>query len=1425
MTDAKGQFDVFLSHNSADKAAVEAIARQLIATGIQAFLDKWHLIPGTPWQEGIEEALAASAATAVFIGPSGISPWHNEEMRDALDRAVRSRDDYRVIPVLLPGASEDSASRFLARRVWVDFRAGLDDAEALERLCAGIRGEAIDPGAYRLPDEPAPYRGLLPFEAEHTRFFFGRDADTQRLIEKVNRQPFVAVVGASGCGKSSLVRAGLLPALAQDALRGSHVWQILAFTPGSQPLRSLANQLATFVPPPDRPDAADRLTGRLADRADGLRTTLTALLADHSRSVLLFVDQFEELFTFCADGGERCRMEAEQFIANLADATEQGDGQIRVVTTLRADFLDRSLSFPALRRLLEDHQLLIGPLSQADLRDAVVRPAQQVGALLEKGLVNAILADVGDEPGNLPLLQHALHELWLARRGPWLTLDAYEASGGVRGALGRRAQATYDALTPAQQTIVRAILLRLTALGEGFNDTRRRTDRAELYLAGTDPAQVDAVIQALSGPNARLVVADEKTVEVAHEALIQGWSTLRGWLEEDRQARRTHRRLTEAANEWGRDQDEGYLYRGARLAEVEEWAAAHGREMNALEAEFVQAGLVLRDREAAEREVTRQRELEQQRALAQEQQQRAEAQAHAAGQLRRLAGYLAMALLIAIIAAIGTGISLRSAERATRRVKADELAASALLESGKQVPDPSLALILAREAVNITRSKDGYVTLNAGHALDEAVRTAPPWLRTLAGHTARFSPDGQRVITAHDDNAARVWDAASGRLLVTLIGHTDWISSAAFSPDGRKVVTASLDRTARVWDANSGQLLVVLAGHRNSVHLAMFSPDGGRVVSIGAGELPRLWDPTSGQLLMTLADNMKSVNSAAFSPDGRRMVTVSYDKTARVWDVNSSQLLVALIGHTNRVTAAAFSPDGQRIVTASTDKTARVWDATSGQLLVTLVSHTDLVNSAEFSPDGRWVVTASGDKTARVWDTTSGQLLADLTGHTYPVTSATFSPDGRRVLSTSNDKTARVWDANSGQLLATLVGHRQIVTSAAFSPDGQQVVTASTDDGARMWDVAVNRSLTSLAGRTDDITWATFSPDGRRALTASGDNVADVWDVSSNQVLATLVDSSGLISEIVFSPDGQRVVTSDKETARVWDASSGQLLTTIAGNPSPFLGHSTVYSTVFSPDGRRIVTTGAGTAAHVWDANSGRLLCILDGHAASVTSTAFSPNGLRVVTASYDKTARVWDANSGQLLIILADHTNVVTSVAYSPDGQRVGTASRDRTARIWDADSGRLLATLTGHIDTINSLAFSADGRRVVTASEDKIARVWDATSGRLLATLTGHTGPVTSATFSFDGRQVVTASNDSTAGLWDAISGQSLRTLAGHTGPITSATFSFDGQQVLTSSADGTARIWYASLDDLLAAAERLIQRDPPVLTPEERRQYGLE
>jgi WD40 repeat protein len=1392
-------FDVFLSHSSPDKPAVEEVARRLEDEAkLKPWLDKWNLVPGEPWQEALEQALDSSRTCAVFIGLGGIRPWENEEMRSALQTHA-SKPDYRVIPVLLPGATlpeRGELPRFLSRLTWVDFRGtdGLDDAEAFRRLVAGIRG--IGPGrvdaATTIPVIECPYRGLEVFDEAHARFFFGREAITQHLLEALRPTRFLAVLGASGSGKSSLVRAGLLPKLKGGALAESARWTYLAFKPGAHPLQELALSMTRAGSPEDPLGNSLQLLRSLESDERSLHLHVRGALLGQPGEMRLFilVDQFEESFTLCQNETERM-----QLINNLRYAATVSGGQTLIVITMRADFLARAAEHSDLAELLSGHQFVVSPMDETDLREAIDQPAQMAGLSFEKGLVERILRDVGHEPGALPLLEHALLQLCENRRSDnVMTLQAYDESGGVQGALAKRADEIFEAFnSDDQQTIVRGIMLRLTQPGEGTEDTRRRAATSELWTRPDEQGGVERVIKTLT--DGRLLTTSttaggERQVDVAHEALIRGWPRLRRWIDEDRAALRVHRRLTEAAQEWKeKNRDASFLYGGARLAQAKEWRERNEAALNPLEREFLDASANLQEkgRRSAKRRV-----------------------------------WLIVGGLVSALVLIGM-FALRWFKE-QRVAFSRELAAYAI---SQLAVNPELSLLLAVEAARVVHTEQ---------AEDSLRRSLRSHLRAvMRGHTgevvkAQFSTDGRFVVTASGDNTARVWDASTGQTLTELHGHTGFVTSAAFSPDGKSLVTASADNTARVWDAKTGQTLTDLRGHTAPLLSAAFSPDGNSVVTASYDGTARVLDAKTGQTVADLRGHAGPVLSAAFSTDGRFVVTASEDNKARVWDAETGQSLTELRGHTGALSSAAFSPDGRLVVTASEDNTARVWDASTGQTVADLRGHTGRVGTAAFSPDGKSVATASGDGTARVWDVQTGQTLTDLRGHTGALSSAAFSTDGKSVVTASIDNTARVWIVNTGETLTELRGHTGPVWTARFSPDGKFVVTASGDGTARVWDAKTDQPLTDLRGHTGPVWTATFSPDGKFVVTASGDGTTRVWDASTGQTVAELRGHTGRVGTTVFSPDGKFVVTaSSDKTAWVWDVKTGQTLTDLRGHTRP------VTSAAFSPDGKFVVTASGDGTARVWDAITGQTMTELRGHTGALSSAAFSPDGKFVVTAGDDNTARVWDAKTGQTVAELSDPVESVTSPAFSPDGKFVVTGSDEFTARVWDANTGQTVTQLRGHTGSVLSAAFSPDGKSVVTAGYDMTARVWDARTGQTIAQLRGHTRPVTSAAFSPDGKFVVTTSTggggprafttapDDTARVWDAKTGQPVAELRGHTQSVVSAAFSPDGKFVVTANSDKTAQIYRCelcgSLEELLALGRTRVTRK---LTAEERKLY---
>jgi WD40 repeat protein len=860
-------------------------------------------------------------------------------------------------------------------------------------------------------------------------------------------------------------------------------------------------------------------------------------------------------------------------------------------------------------------------------------------------------------------------------------------------------------------------------------------------------------------------------------------------------------------------QDKSRLLRGQTLQDAFAWS--NDKSLSDEDYKFLTASERL---EKIEIENSLKVQEEEGRILAQANETLNKAQQKAQRSIKIGATILALSIIGAVIASVFASNAVKQTQEAQEGKRLEQEGVLALNQLEKQ-GDEINALIMAMEAgqklkelVKDERKLDKYPAVSPILALQTVANNIRE--RNQLNHkskvkSAKFSPDGQRILTTSDDYNAKIWDF-KGNLLAELKGHQGNVTSAEFSPDGQRIVTASTDKTAKVWDIK-GNLIADLKGHQSYVISAEFSPDGQRIVTASLDKNAKVWN-TKGNLLADLKGYQSYVTSAEFSPDGQHIVTTaSYDKTAKVWDIKGN-LITDLEGHQSNVNSAEFSPDGQRIVTASDDNTARVWDI-KGNLLADLEGHQSNVNSAVFSPDGQRIVTTALLGTAKVWDI-KGNLLADLEGHQSNVNSAEFSRDGQRIVTASNDNTAKVWDTK-GNLIADLKGHQDNVTSAEFSPDGQHIVTtASYDKIAKVWDIKGNL-ITDLKGHQGLVRSAEFSPDGQRIVTASSDKIAKVWDIKGN-LLADLKGHQDNVTSAEFSPDGQRIVTaSSDKTAKVWDI-KGNLIADLKGH------QGWVNSAVFSPDGQRILTASNDHNAKVWDAKGnliadlkgeksfaleesykrdtkGNLIADLKGHDSEVRSAVFSPDGQRIVTtASFDYTAKVWDTK-GNLLADLKGHQGAVNSAVFSPDGQRILTASDDYTAKVWDI-KGNLIADLKGHQRVVESAVFSSDGQRIVTVSTDNTAKVWD-TKGNLIADLKGHQGGVGSAEFSPDGQRIVTASEDKTAKVWDS-KGNLLADLKGHQGEVYSAEFSPDGQHIVTASLDGTAKVWRVDdLDGLLA------------------------
>ncbi len=1406
------KYDVFLSYNRADKNEVELIAQYLRQEAkLNPFLDRWHLVPGEPWQGGIEEALEQSETMAVFFGSSGISPWHNEAMRAGLDRAVSSRDDVRLIPVLLPGADPTTLPSFVTHRTGpdfrtgVDFRSGLDDATAFARLVAGILGQPTEQaGAFTLPDEPAPYPGLLAFTNQQADLFFGRSNECQKLSARVSRSPFVAIVGASGSGKSSLVLAGLLPQLEQG-------WQALAMVPGGRPLRTLAEKLSTLVQPVSPGDhlhLVDQLTARLAEQADGLSTALSTFLTNQPdvSTLLIVVDQFEELFTQVSGEPTEVHRQQQQFIANLVDVVHTFDGRVRLVLTLRADFVRHCLDFTKLRPLLETNQLLLGPMGEDALREAIVKPAQAVGAMFEKGLVARLMAEMRDQPAALPLMQFAMAQLWQRRQGPWLTHAAYEAIGGISGAIDQRADTIYEQLSEPEKTLARSLFLRLVTLGEGASDTRRRVQRNELDLMDTAPEQMERLISLLAQPKVRLIATDADSVELAHESLIEQWGQLRRWLEENRAALRIHRQLTKAAGEWQHHkQDVSYLHRGLKLSEAQTWAEAHPDQLSKQEHAFLTASLVEQQREEQERQKQARRKLQIRRQ-------------------RRLAVGLSLGLLIiaalAAFAFFQRSEALRARQEADRlRIEAQNQADSrrlAAASADQLTTNHELALLLAVEGGRAAG------TLESDTALRRALAHRGRTVSILSGHTgplidAVWNEAGTRIATAGDDGTAQVWDVNSGTQVAVFAKHAARLRHITWNKAGTHLVTVSDDGTARVWEAETGDQTTVFDRHIGGVRHAAWNEVGTHIITGGDDGTIRIWDAATGAEIDLLNSHENSVVYVAWSPDGRRIASASYDGTAQMWDITGGTEPVFLAKHAGRVVYVTWRSNSSQFVTTSYDGTARVWDADRGTDLVALNKHTAAVWHAAWNKAGTQIVTASDDGTARIWNARNGVEVTILRGHTGGINYVAWNKAGTQIITASQDGTVRVWDAKSGAETMLLTGHSGAVLQANLNDTGTHLVTAGADGTARVWDMASGDAQTVLLGHKEEVRFAMWNKRGTRLATASFDGTARVWDAETGDPLAVLVGHTDKVRYIAWDNTEMRLATAGFDgSARVWDAETGDQLALLAGHTDA------IWSVAWSSDDTHLITASADGTAGMWDVQSKTKLATLSGHTRAVVAATWNSDDTRLVTTSEDGTARIWDIESGKTIAVLGDHEQGVLYATWSPDDTRLVTTSFDDTARIWNIENRTEPIILSGHTRAVVYAAWDSTGARLVTSSFDGTARIWDAETGDQLALLIGHIGHtdrVWSAVWNSDNTRIVTASGDGMARIWDAETGNELAILSGHTDPVLYAAWNTDGTRIATASFDTTTRIHYTSIEDLLEVA---CERTPRNMTQEEWGRY---
>ncbi|MDM8518875.1 CHAT domain-containing protein [Anaerolineales bacterium HSG6] len=1225
-------------------------------------------------------------------------------------------------------------------------------------------------------DARCPFPGLESFR--DSTFFFGRETLVNKLVAKLLPDEdmgsnFLAVLGPSGSGKSSVILAGLVPALDYPYVR---------MVPSYDPMPQLAAALAEL----NEQHLPELPTGERGEKHTSEEEVPPQSKIQNRQSkidhAVLVVDQFEEIFTLCSDEEQR-----QQFfdtllkLAHPEQRTALTPLEIEVVITMRADFWGECASYPMLKEAMQANQELIGPMSSAELRSAMEQQARAVGLRFEADLSQTILDEVQGEPGAMPLLQHALLELWHRRHGRWIRAEEYRALGGIQQAIASSADQIYDEHTPAEQAHLREIFSRLTRLdvdsGEGHRDTRRRIQFDELLTDPTETETIRQLVQRLA--SARLIVTSvnsatgQQELEVTHEALIRHWPRLRHWLDEGRDMLRIREEVSHAAQAW--DSAEGKAHeqiqhRGSRLEEVEQLAEQKRLRLNEQEQRYLTACVGERTRSKR--------------------------------RTQSVIGVLSVLLFIALMAGgfgwIQRGMAQQEAENAQFQKNTAEAASTTALEERATAQSASTHAINQQNFAEAEKDNAQNQQATAQAASTDAIeqQSIAELQKTTAEAASADALNQQATAEAERNNAEQQLDRSNA--LRVAAQADDLLESNPLQAGLVALASTTITETEAANNVmapvpyNYPPIEKIMWGHERAIWSMAYHPDGTQFASASSDGTVKLWDTATGQLIQTLENHTDTVWSMAYHPDGTQLASASSDGTVKLWDTATGQLIQTLENHTDTVWSVAYSPDGTQLASASQDKTIILWDLKTHKH-IDVLTHTSAVHCITYSPKGEQLAFALDDNSIILWDVATEQPIRTLQGHTANIASLTYNSDGSQLASASYDQTIKLWDVATGEIIHTLEGHTGSVLSIAYSMKSNQLISASDDRTIKVWDIMTGENIETLTGHRDAVLSVAYHPDGNQLVSGALNGIIILWD---RQSINTLTGHVNPVWSVAYHPDGHQLAsTSDDKTIKLWDTMTGQPINTLTGHTDA------VWSVAYHPDGHQLASGSADRSIKLWDMTTMQSIKTLTGHTETVYGVVYSPDGNQLASASNDHAIKLWDVATGQPSFTLTGHTEAIYSVAYNPDGTQLASGSQDKTIRLWDVATGQnsLALTLTGPTDMVFSVAYSPDGKQLASGLADGTIRLWNVMVDENTQTitmlpdliLTGHTGAIYNVTYSPDGKQLASTAWKNDIILWDVATGKPIQRFIGHTDSSWRLAYHPHGTQLASASSDKTIRL----------------------------------